>query len=139
MEGVYVAMQGAELAPAGDIEGGDAPRLGDFTSEWVEFNCNPDSATQWSEKGRMVAAAYGVSKHWSDYTLYLPTGSDVAKHWKTHFPQAIYPLVHLSNWCCGLNLLWMCGVCLRCFRRLKLGWFPPNILDTGQGIKLVHS
>ncbi|CDQ64482.1 unnamed protein product [Oncorhynchus mykiss] len=47
MEGVYVAVQGAELAPAGDI-----------TSEWVEFNCNPDSATQWSEKGRTVAAAY---------------------------------------------------------------------------------
>uniref|UniRef100_A0A8C7S8C6 Transmembrane protein 168a n=1 Tax=Oncorhynchus mykiss TaxID=8022 RepID=A0A8C7S8C6_ONCMY len=109
MEGVYVAVQGAELAPAGDI-----------TSEWVEFNCNPDSATH-------------------DYTLHLPTGSDVAKHWKTHFPQATSPLVHLSNWCCGLNLLWLCGVCLRCFRRLKLGWFPPNILDTGQGIKLVHS
>ncbi|XP_024228828.1 transmembrane protein 168-A [Oncorhynchus tshawytscha] len=138
-EGVYLAVQGARLAPAGDIEGRVAPRLGDFTSEWVEFNCNPDSTTQWSEKDRAVAAAYGVSKHWSDYTLHLPTGSDVAEHWKTHFPQATYPLVHLSNWCCGLNLLWLCGVCLRCFRRLKLGWFPPNILDTGQGIKLVHS
>ncbi|CAB1333780.1 unnamed protein product, partial [Coregonus sp. 'balchen'] len=112
LEGVYVAVQGAELAPAGDIEGVDAARLGDFTSEWVEFNCNPDSATQWLEKDRTVAAAYGVSKHWSDYTLHLPTGSDVAKHWKTHFPQATYPLVHLSNWCCGLNLLWLCGVCL---------------------------
>ncbi|KAL6116904.1 tmem168 [Pungitius sinensis] len=140
VEGVYVAVQGAELAvPRADPEAGDAPLLGDFTSEWVEFNCNPDSDTQWSERGRAVAAAYGVSKRWSDYALHLPTGSDVAKHWKTHFPKATYPMVHLSNWCCGLNLFWLCSVCLRCFRRCKLAWFPPAVLDTGQGIKLVHS
>uniref|UniRef100_A0AAQ4Q4M7 Transmembrane protein 168a n=1 Tax=Gasterosteus aculeatus aculeatus TaxID=481459 RepID=A0AAQ4Q4M7_GASAC len=139
-EGVYVAVQGAELSlPRADPEPGDTPLLGDFTAEWVEFNCNPDSDTQWSERGRAVAAAYGVSKRWSDYTLHLPTGSDVAKHWKTHFPKATYPMVHLSNWCCGLNLFWLCSVCLRCFRRCKLAWFPPAVLDTGQGIKLVHS
>lgn len=139
LEGVYVAVQGAELSIRVDPEAGDIPFLGDFTSEWVEFNCNPDSDTQWSEKGRTVAAVYGVSKRWSDYTLHLPTGSDVAKHWKTHFPKATYPMVHLSNWCCGLNLFWLCTVCLRCFRRCKLAWFPPAVLDTGQGIKLVHS
>ncbi|XP_067111013.1 transmembrane protein 168-A isoform X1 [Osmerus mordax] len=140
LEGGYVAVQGAKLAPVGgDEEDRDTPRLGDFTSEWVEFNCNPESATQWSEEGRVLTAVYGVSKRWSDYTLHLPTGSDVAKHWKTHFPRATYPMVHLSNWCCGLNLLWLCGVCLRCFRRFKLAWFPPSILDTGQGIKLVRS
>ncbi|XP_010789019.1 transmembrane protein 168-A-like [Notothenia coriiceps] len=140
MEGVYVAAQGAELSVTRvDPEGGDIPLLGDFTSEWVEFNCNPESDTQWSDKGRSVMAAYGVSKRWSDYTLHLPTGSDVAKHWKTHFPKVTYPMVHLSNWCCGLNLFWLCSVCLRCFRRCKLAWFPPAVLDTGQGIKLVHS
>ncbi|KAM4615229.1 transmembrane protein 168-A [Polymixia lowei] len=140
VEGIYIAVQGAELCPSsGDAEDGDAPRLGDFTSEWVEFNCSPDSDAQWSDKGRTVMAAYGVSKRWSDYTLHLPTGSDVAKHWKTHFPKATYPMVHLSNWCCGLNLFWLCSVCLRCFRRFKLAWFPPTVLDTGQGIKLVHS
>ncbi|KAF7665927.1 hypothetical protein LDENG_00127810 [Lucifuga dentata] len=140
VDGIYVAVQGAELGPAGgDLEAGEIPCLGDFTSEWVEFNCNPDSDTKWSEKGRTVMAAYGVSKRWSDYTLHLPTGSDVAKHWKTHFPKATYPMVHLSNWCCSLNIFWLCGVCLRCFRRCKLAWFPPAVLDTGQGIKLVHS
>ncbi|KAM6896282.1 transmembrane protein 168-A isoform 1-T2 [Lycodopsis pacificus] len=140
VDGVYVAVQGAELSAARvDPEPGDVPLLGDFTAEWVEFNCNPDSDTQWSEKGRNVTAAYGVSKRWSDYTLHLPTGSDVAKHWKTHFPKATYPMVHLSNWCCGLNLFWVCSVFLRCFRRCKLAWFPPAVLDTGQGIKLVHS
>lgn len=140
VDGVYVAVQGAELSAARvDPEPGDVPLLGDFTAEWVEFNCNPDSDTQWSEKGRTVTAAYGVSKRWSDYTLHLPTGSDVAKHWKTHFPKATYPMVHLSNWCCGLNLFWVCSVFLRCFRRCKLAWFPPAVLDTGQGIKLVHS
>lgn len=140
VQGIHVAVQTAELSSSGvDPESGDAPMLGDFTSEWVEFNCNPDSDTQWSEKGRTVAAIYGVSKRWSDYTLHLPTGSDVAKHWETHFPRATYPMVHLANWCCGLNLFWLCSVCLRCFRRCKMAWFPPAVLDTGQGIKLVHS
>lgn len=140
VEGVYVAVQGAELAVTRvDAEAGEIPYLGDFTHEWVEFNCNPDSDTQWSERGRTVTAAYGVSKRWSDYTLHLPTGSDVAKHWKTHFPKATYPMVHLSNWCCGLNLFWLCSLCFRCFRRCKLAWFPPAVLDTGLGIKLVHS
>ncbi|KAK0154613.1 Transmembrane protein 168-A [Merluccius polli] len=140
LEDVYVAVQGAELCPsAADVEDVDAARLGDFTTEWVEFNCNPGSSGQWLQKGRAVAAAYGVSKRWGDYELHLPTGSDVAKHWKTNFPKATYPMVHLSDWCCGLNLFWLCGVCLRCFRRMKLAWFPPTVLDTGQGIKLVHS
>lgn len=139
IEGLYVAVQGAEMSPAGDAENQDAPRLGDFTTEWVEYNCDPDSCVQWSERGRLIAAVYGVSKCWSDYRLHLPTGDDVAKHWKSNFPQATYPLVAVANWCCGLNLLWLCSACLRCFRRFKLAWFPPTILDTGQGIKLVRS
>uniref|UniRef100_A0A8C6TWI3 Transmembrane protein 168a n=1 Tax=Neogobius melanostomus TaxID=47308 RepID=A0A8C6TWI3_9GOBI len=140
VDGVYVAVQGAELSQTRlDPEVGEGPCLGDFTAEWVDFNCNADSNTQWSDKARTVMAIYGVSKRWSDYTLHLPTGSDVAKHWKTHFPKATYPMVHLSNWCCGLNLFWLCGVCFRCFRRCKLAWFPPAVLDTGLGIKLVHS
>ncbi|KAL7882719.1 hypothetical protein SRHO_G00003770 [Serrasalmus rhombeus] len=139
VEGLYVAVQGAEMSPAGDAESQVAPQLGDFTTEWVEYNCNPDSGMQWSERGRLIAAMYGVSKCWSDYRLHLPTGNDVAKHWKTHFPRATYPLVSVANWCCGLNLLWLCSACLRCFRRYKLAWFPPTILDTGQGIKLVRS
>lgn len=140
VEGIYVAVQGAELtAVMADPEAGEFPALGDFTSEWVEFNCNPSGDAQWSEQDRTAMAVYGVSKRWSDYTLHLPTGSDVAKHWKTHFPKATYPMVHLSNWCCGLNLFWLCGMFLRCVRRFKLAWFPPAVLDTGQGIKLVHS
>ncbi|XP_068611644.1 transmembrane protein 168-A [Brachionichthys hirsutus] len=142
VEGAFVAVQGAELSDVGgaDPEGEDgASLLGDFTSEWVEFNCNPNSDTQWSERGRSLTAIYGVSKRWSDYALHLPTGSDVAKHWNAHFPKATYPMVHLSNWCCGLNLFWVCGVCLRCFRRCQLAWFPPAVLDTGQGLKLVNS
>ncbi|XP_076851281.1 transmembrane protein 168-A [Brachyhypopomus gauderio] len=139
VEGLYVAVQGAELSPAGDAESQAGPRLGDFTREWVEYNCDPDSPVQWSERGRRVAASYGVSRCWSDYSLHLPTGCDVAKHWKTYFPRATYPLVTVANWCCGLNLLWLCSACLRCVRRLKLAWFPPTVLDTGHGIKLVRS
>ncbi|KFQ53322.1 PREDICTED: transmembrane protein 168 [Nestor notabilis] len=135
----YVAVQGAEMARVVDIEESDPPQLGDFTRQWVEYNCNPDSNISWSEKGRTVKAVYGVSKHWSDYTLHLPTGSDVAKHWMIYFPRITYPLVHLANWFCGLNLFWVCKACFRCLKRLKMSWFLPTVLDTGQGFKLVKS
>lgn len=139
VEGLYVAVQGAELQRVMDVELQDAPQLGDFTSQWVEFNCNSNSNIQWSERGRTVSATYGISKQWSDYTLHLPTESDVTKHWRMYFPRLTYPVVQLALWCSGLNLLWACSVCLRCLKRIKLNWFPPAVLDTGQGFKLVRT
>uniref|UniRef100_A0A8D0C2K0 Transmembrane protein 168 n=1 Tax=Salvator merianae TaxID=96440 RepID=A0A8D0C2K0_SALMN len=135
----YIAVQGAELVKVTDIEESDPPHLGDFTREWVEYNCNPESDISWFEKGRMVKAMYGVSKRWSDYTLHLPSESDVAKHWMMYFPHITYPLIHLANWFCGLNLFWICKTCFRCLKRLKMSWFLPTALDTGQGFKLVRS
>ncbi|XP_048355529.1 transmembrane protein 168 [Sphaerodactylus townsendi] len=135
----YVAVQGAELAKVVDIDEADPPHLGDFTREWVEYNCNPDNDISWFDKGRTVKARYGVSKRWSDYTLHLPTESDVAKHWMMYFPRITYPLIHLANWFCGLNLFWICKACFRCLKRLKMSWFLPTVLDTGQGFKLVRS
>ncbi|KAK2842573.1 hypothetical protein Q5P01_012773 [Channa striata] len=139
VEDHYVAVQGATLARVTDVELQDPPQLGDFTSQWVEYNCNANSNIQWSERGRAVSAAYGISKNWSDYKLHLPTGSDVTSHWSMYFPRMTYPVVHLALWCGGLNLQWICSVCLRCLKRIKLNWFPPAILDTGQGFKLVRS
>lgn len=136
VEGPYVAVQGATLARVTDVELQDPPQLGDFTSQWVEYNCNSNSNIQWSERGRAVSAVYGISKNWSDYTLHLPTGSDVTNHWSTYFPSMTYPVVHLALWLQpqsgGPNLM-------RCLKRIKLNWFPPAILDTGQGFKLVRS
>uniref|UniRef100_A0A8C5FGP3 Transmembrane protein 168 n=1 Tax=Gadus morhua TaxID=8049 RepID=A0A8C5FGP3_GADMO len=50
-----------------------------------------------------------------------------------------YPVVRLALWACGLDVFWGCGVFQRYLRRLKLNWFPPAILDTGQGFKLGRS
>lgn len=139
VEGLYVAVQGATLGRATDVEHQEPPQLGDFTSQWVEYNCNPNSSVQWSEQGRAVAACYGVSKHWSDFTLHLPTGSDVTNHWSMYFPRLTYPVVQMALWCSSLNLMWLCSAWLRFFKRVKLNLFPPAILDTGQGFKLVKS
>ncbi|XP_029008934.1 transmembrane protein 168 [Betta splendens] len=134
VEGLYVAVQGAALARAADVELQDLPQLGDFTSQWVEYSVN--STIQWSARGRTVSADYGISRNWSDYTLHLPTGCDVTNHWSMYYPSFIYPVVRLalrsepqSN---GTSLL-------KWFKRIKLNWFPPAILDTGQGFKLVRS
>lgn len=139
VEGVYVAVQAASLARVTDTAIQDPPQLGDFTAQWVEYNCNPNSSIQWSERGKAVSAAYGISKHWSDYTLHLPTENDLTNHWSMYFPRITYPVVHLALGSDSLNLLWICNVCLRCFKRVKLNWFPPAILDTGQGFKLVRA
>ncbi|XP_072257626.1 transmembrane protein 168 [Pyxicephalus adspersus] len=135
----FIAIQGAEMSRILDIEEADPPQIGDFTTDWVEYNCNPEHIISWSEKGRTVKAAYGVSKHWSDYSLHLPTGNDVTKHWMIYFPRITYPLVHLANWCGALNIFWACKVCYKCLKRLKMNWFLPAVLDTGQGFKLVKS
>ncbi|RXN23371.1 transmembrane protein 168-like [Labeo rohita] len=139
IEGLHVAVQGAVLSSPTDPEVQDVPQLGDFTCQWVDFNCNPDSIVRWSERGRPVQAAYGISRLWSDYTLHLPTESDVTRHWRLYFPRLTYPVVQLAHWCGGLNLFWVCGYCVRLLRRIKLTWFPPAVLDMGQGFKLVRS
>ncbi|KAF7223990.1 transmembrane protein 168 [Nothobranchius furzeri] len=139
VEGPYVAVQGATLARGSSVALEDTPQLGDFTSQWVEYNCNPNSTIRWLERDRAVSATYGIAKHWSDYTLHLPTGSDVTNHWSMYFPRITYPVVQLAVWCGGLNLLWLCSSCLRYLRRVKLNWFPPSVLDTEQGFKLVRS
>lgn len=139
VEEVYVAVQGATLVNSMDVELQNLPQIGDFTAEWVEFNCNPDSSVHWSEHGRAVMAIYSLSRHWGDYKLHLPTGSDVTKHWRLYFPRWTYPVVRLAHWSVSLNMFWICSVCLCFLRRLKLTWFPPAVLDTGQGFKLVRS
>lgn len=134
VEGLYVAVQGAALARAADVELQEPPQLGDFTSRWVEYNCN--SNIQWSGRGGAVSADYGISKNWSDYTLHLPSGSDINNHWSVYYPSITYPVIYLAL-CLqpesgGPNPL-------KWFRRIKLNWFPPAVLDTGQGFKLLRS
>lgn len=138
VEGLHVAVQGATLARVTDVELQDPPQLGDFTSQWVEYNCNPNSNIQWSERGRAVSADYGISRHWSDYTLHLPTESDVNNRWSTYFPWITCPVVQPDK-TSGLDPLWLCNISQRFLKRVKLNWFPPAILDTGQGFKLVRS
>uniref|UniRef100_UPI0037E6F7F1 transmembrane protein 168-like n=1 Tax=Semicossyphus pulcher TaxID=241346 RepID=UPI0037E6F7F1 len=139
VEGLFVAVQGATLARVTDVELRDPPQLGDFTSQWVEYNCNPNSNIKWSEKGRAVSATYGISKHWSDYKLQLPTRSDITTHWGMYFPRVTNPVVQLALGLRESESLWLCEACMRFFRRVKLNMFPPAILDTGQGFKLVRS
>ncbi|XP_068578762.1 transmembrane protein 168-like [Cebidichthys violaceus] len=139
VDSLYVAVQGATLTLATDVEHLEPPQLGDFTAQWVEFNCNADSNVRWSETGRAVSAAYGISKYWSDYTLHLPTGSDVTNYWSMYFPRMTYPVLHsvVGAWQSDSPSPWT--VCLRYYKRVKLNMFPPAILDTGQGFKLVRS
>ncbi|XP_077425510.1 transmembrane protein 168-like [Vanacampus margaritifer] len=129
VDGVHVAVQGAAASP----------QRGDFLSHWVAYNCDGDGGVPWSRRGGAPVAVYGVSRRWADYALHLPTGADLNDHWRAYFPRVSHPVVRLALWCGGLSLLWPCAACLRCLKRVKLNWFPPAVLDTGQGFKLVRS
>ncbi|XP_057692265.1 transmembrane protein 168-like [Corythoichthys intestinalis] len=133
VEGVHVAVQGA--APSRMAE----RHPGDFLSHWVAYNCDGDSGVPWARRTGAPAAIYGVSSHWSDYEPHLPAGGELADHWRAYFPRVAHPVVRAALWCGGLSLLWPCGACLRCMKRFKLNYFPPTVLDTGQGFKLVRS
>ncbi|XP_077567267.1 transmembrane protein 168-A-like [Stigmatopora nigra] len=133
VEGVHLAVQAATAPPRTAQY-----HPGEFLSHWVAHNCDGDGSDPWARRVGAPAAIYGVSTRWSDYTPHLPDG-ELGDHWRVYFPRVAHPMVRTALWCGGLSLLWPCGACLRCVKRLKLKWFPPAALDTGHGFKLVRS
>uniref|UniRef100_A0A8C6AFE8 Transmembrane protein 168 n=1 Tax=Marmota marmota marmota TaxID=9994 RepID=A0A8C6AFE8_MARMA len=51
-------------------------------------------------------------------------------------PRVTYPLVHLANWLCGQNLLWICKTCFRCLKRLKMSWLLLTVLEKDKALNL---
>ncbi|XP_061418834.1 transmembrane protein 168 isoform X1 [Lethenteron reissneri] len=126
------------------MDGAGASLPGEFTRRWVDFNCGGGAAT-WEEKCGSAGAVYGVSSSWGDYRMRVPEDAAAGS---AYFPRPLRPLVRAASCACcdrlggfglGLGLGVLCEVCSRCFRRIKLRWFPPAALDTGHGFKLVKS
>ena len=127
-----IAMQTCIMNKSKDPEEEDS--VGDFTHYWVQFN-SKNSRFNWKENGRNVKAIYAVSQLWSEFELHCPTEEDIIDFMKQNFPQWLHSLIKLilvanikddKISCCS-------------FKRCKMKWFPPPVIDTGHGFKLVNS
>ena len=151
------------VKPSKDPEVGSGGfRVGDFTQEWVQYNCGRVKVgsdlseeeeenglvsgsnghgqhVDWQSKGRVVRALYKVTRAWADFRFRMPTKEDMGQHWDSNFPKLTKPIFTITNFpqfgqlCCCTD--WV----FRCLRRLRLRWLPPMELDTGHGFKLVRS
>jgi hypothetical protein len=141
-----VALQTCRLSKSSSVdpEQWAQIRVGDFSRDWVVYNCSPPGSTdedfKWSSKERALQPEYSISRHWTDFTFHLPTEQDITQHWDSNFPRITRPLVRcISCTCVDTNSLCCCDCILRCLRRKKMSWFPPKELDTGHGFKLIRS
>lgn len=135
----FVALQSASVCKSTDPETGVKSGVGDFTREWVGFNCSTDNSATWKEQGRKVKAIYAVSKPWVDFQFQMPTDDDIEQHWQSNFPRCTHPIIRVLQIPTSMDLCSAVSGCLSCFRRWKMKWLPPAILDTGHGFKLVRS
>ena len=133
--------QAAKIASEDEMEGAEfcEPKVGQFTSDWMEYNSSPGSSINWHEKNRPILALYGLSHCWSDFTFHLPTDKDMEQHWTANFPGITKPLIKVTNFpSCG-ELFCCCDCLLKCIKRKRLLWFPPKELSTGHGFKLIRT
>jgi len=133
----YVAVQACKLRKVEDTENevGINYHPGDFTSFWCHWNTS-SSDELWSSSS-CLSPVYAVSRRWSDFALRSPYNNSKDD---TSFAWMCRPCLTLSTSCSRrLNLVKLLGAPGRRYRRLKMRWFPPAVLATGHGFKLVQT
>ncbi len=139
----YVAVQTyrrKKHIPVDDLEEGSKVQIGDFTAEWVTYNCSiVGTYADWLDKQRPIEAIYGTSRCWTNFTFRLPNDQDMEFHWDANFPKVTKPLIRVTNFPKVGKLCYCCSAVFRCLRRKRMMWLPPLELHTGHGFHLVRS
>jgi len=149
----YVAVQGCTVIGQSkrDVEEGLLPyNPGYFTSKWVQWNYDVTggiipSTNAWQcdelDETSAYKPIYVVSRRWTDFSLRVPSleDSELSGHWKVNYSFICRPCLTLSASCSRrLRLVRFLSAPGRRYRRLKMRWFPPSVLDTGHGFRLVR-
>jgi hypothetical protein len=113
--------------------------LGDFTSQWVDYNSGNLGGNNFHNKGQSLRAAYAVSRLWTDFTFHMPTEQDINQRWSANFPRITKPLIKVTNFPKVGSMCCCCDCVLRCLKRKRMLWLPPLECDTGHGFKLIRS
>ena len=133
-----VAIQTCQLKQSRDPEG-EAVSIGDFSEEWTSFNSNRLTDNKFLQAGQPLRALYAVSSCWTDFEFRPPTDQDMAHHWDANFPKVTKPLIKITNFPQMGSMLCCLDCLLRCVRRKRMLWLPPQELNTGHGFRLVRS
>ena len=149
----YIAVQGCSMTgqPKKDVEEGLVMQNpGSFTSKWVQWNFDLTSGlvasnSTWlgddTDESLPIKPTYVVSRRWTDFSLRVPSldDDDLKGHWRINYSILCRPCLALSASCARrLRLVRLLSAPGRRYRRLKMRWFPPMVLDTGHGFKLVR-
>ena len=112
--------------------------IGDFTRDWVDFNCNRDSEVYSNTFRSPIVVTYGISTYWSYFRFHEPSIDEMNKHWQENFSMQLKPLIQLYSFFEGIKLCCVCSWVSQCFSCLRLYLWTPNQLDIGHGFKFVR-
>lgn len=112
--------------------------IGDFTMNWVDFNCNPQSEVYASGYESPIIVTYGVSPYWSNFNFQQPSKEEVGKYWQENLSVNLRPLVYLSDLFTRNELCCICRAITSCFALSRMFLWPPDQLDVGHGFKFVR-
>ncbi|KAK1335231.1 hypothetical protein QTO34_004815 [Cnephaeus nilssonii] len=134
----YIAVQGAEMMKTIDIEEADPPQLGDFTKDWVEYNCNSNNNICWTEKGRKVKAVYGVFEAVDNYGIGMPTDSIVDRYWFGADSRISAPFIRFASCLFNFNSFKIGDHLFLCMVSLLVCQLVPSVLDLCEGFVLSY-
>ena len=112
--------------------------IGDFTRDWVDYNCNKDSEVYTDSYRTPIVVTYGISAFWSNFKFQEPSVDEMDKHWKENFSLSLKPLLQLLALFDRNKLCCMCNCAGKCLTLMKYWLWTPSHLDIGHGFKFVR-
>lgn len=112
--------------------------IGDFTRDWVDFNCNSDSEVYTDSFRSPIIVTYGISRFWASFRFQEPSAEEMSKHWQDNFSLNMKPFIQIFSLCDKQKLCCLCTCVSHTVSLVWLWLWAPNQLDMGHGFKLVR-
>lgn len=112
--------------------------IGDFTRDWVDFNCNKDSEVYANGFTSPIVVTYGISPYWTNFRFQEPSEEDIHKHWHDSFGIRLKLLIKLYAFIEKRNILKYVGYCGKCISLMRMFLWKPDQLDIGHGFKFLR-
>lgn len=113
--------------------------IGDFTRDWVDFNCRPESEVYSQEFRTPIIVTYGISTYWATFRFHEPSVEEMNIQWQENF--SIYgmkPFLKLYSSFDQKNVCCICSCIFKSMSLIKFWMWTPNQLDIGHGFRLVR-
>lgn len=112
--------------------------IGDFTRDWVDFNCNKDSEVYSDTFLSPIVVTYGISRFWASFRFQEPSTDEMDRHWRENFSISLKPFMQLCSMFDRMSICCICNCLSRSITLLRMWLWAPNPLDIGHGFKLIR-